>query len=433
MTILAGLLAEHAAISEDRIAALRSALGRGRLDTVYEKRLPGLYLAKLDLGMLDGAGWIDEGSQGLSGVVGEPLPGSVPADRQQQLRTLHGAFRAGRFDVLERCRGTFAALHLAPERGLLHLFTDRIGVRPLYVARGDGLLLFASALGVIERSGLIDLGVDLDAVAEASVFGVPLGTRTPYREVECLRECTHLTLSLSETRPSPRVRSYFRWDRCEQQELAPCCHAGHVLERFQQAIAVRRSTGGNGDTASRMECSFLSGGLDSRAIVAELRAQGATVHGYNFSFRRMLDAVLAEQTAEALGVTLHSGRLPLCRRDFDLSAILAAHLQHRPASVWSGDGGSVLAGHVYIDEPLVGVFRSQGLEAGARAFLHARGSAGQVARRLFGRAWWPLLEDLPLNAMCAELARFDCADPARALYLFLLGNDQRRHLAGHFE
>jgi asparagine synthase (glutamine-hydrolysing) len=108
-------------------------------------------------------------------------------------------------------------------------------------------------------------------------------------------------------------------------------------------------------------------------------------------------------------------------------------LSHEPAKrrIWGGDGGSVGIGHVYLSPPAVRLMREQGPEAAAREFLRYNTIA--LAQKAFRADYGNYVATLPLRTMTDELKRLDCRDPARALFVFLLENDQRRHLTAQWE
>jgi asparagine synthase (glutamine-hydrolysing) len=71
------------------------------------------------------------------------------------------------------------------------------------------------------------------------------------------------------------------------------------------------------------------------------------------------------------------------------------------------------------------------IAAGIRGFLDYNNM--KLSGKILTRHLSTWAEDLPFNSVSAELEQIHCYDPARALYVFLLENDQRRHLAHHPE
>src|SRR5439155_551720 len=250
------------------------------------------------------------------------------------------------------------AVHYPPDAGRLTLVTDKLGVRPLYYWIGEDHVIFATAMRVLEALAEVPKQMDLRAVTEAACFGFPLGDRTPYQGVRALRAAEVVQVSGAGVARS----QYWRWDdippaRRPQQELLQ-----EAYDRFTAAVACRR----RGD---RTTTAFLSGGLDSRCVVAALRAQGAEVHAFNFALPGTQDRILGAACAAALGARHHQGTM-------------------RPDA---------------------------------------------VLRKLLRPAVADAVADIPRRGIREELDDLRCADPGRSLHLFLLLNDQRRHLAGHFE
>jgi hypothetical protein len=187
--------------------------------------------------------------------------------------------------------------------------------------------------------------------------------------------------------------------------------------------------------------SFLSGGLDSRAIVATLRGLKIEVSAANFAPPESQDRHFAKLAAQTLGVRYRQLEVPL-------SAVISAYRQEqlriwveslegrdkpdRPGLIWSGDGGSVGLGHVYMDPGTVKVLEERGDEAAVDSFMrynHMSGAANVALADAFRqecRLWH-------VEGMLEELKAIGEVQDGRRLWLFLLLNDQRRHLAGHFE
>src|SRR5439155_596785 len=286
---------------------------------------------------------------------------------------------------------------------------------------------FATAMRVLEALAEVPKQMDLRAVTEAACFGFPLGDRTPYQGVRALRAAEVVQVSGAGVARS----QYWRWDdirsaRRPQQELLQ-----EAYDRFTAAVACRR----RGD---RTTTAFLSGGLDSRCVVAALRAQGAEVHAFNFALPGTQDRILGAACAAALGARHHQGTM---RPDVELrfSALLADALStpehclapppEHPRVVWSGEGGSVGVGYVYLTRGMVDQLRAGDPDGAIAAFLERQKAA--VLRKLLRPAVADAVAYIPRRGIREEIDDLRCADPGRSLHLCLPLNDQRRHLAGH--
>lgn len=433
MSLLAGVFSRVPGRAPDpgACAALLGALSRDPRDRPEVHRDARCLLAKVDTGAF-GAPGVARGPAGeVTLLAGEPLLDDGAAGRASDLARLHAALLAGdAHPALRRARGVFAAAQYDPARGVLRLVSDRLGVRPLHCWIGDEWVVFASQLRVLEAVPLVPRTLDVRAVSEMAAIGIALGRRTAYAGVERIGAGEVVEVDARAVRRS----AYGRWDELEPTGLTGEALARAVDARFRDAVAARLG----GDRTVR---AFLSGGMDSRAVTAVLRDRGAAVHTFNFSLPGMQDTALAEAFAREAG-TLH--RHFLLRWDvpgakyadtlakaWEASPLRRTHPPERPALAWSGDGGSVGMGHVYLSPEIARRMRAGDVEGAADAFLAAQGAG--LPRRVLAPGAASALLSVPREGVVAEVAALRPADPARAFHLFLMLNDQRRHLAGHFE
>ena len=178
-------------------------------------------------------------------------------------------------DAVDDFRGMFAfAFWEAPEQRL-HLVRDRLGLKPLYLAntaRGD--VLFASEVRAILASGLVDRRLDPDGLAIYLWNGFTVAPRTLVRGVRSLLPATRLVFDrtgnecANETYWHPPAPGTAPPDR----DTMPALRAA-----FDEAVAIRRA-------ADVPLGAFLSGGLDSSAIVATLARDDADLHAFSLGF-----------------------------------------------------------------------------------------------------------------------------------------------------
>ena len=169
--------------------------------------------------------------------------------------------------MLERLNGIFALAIWDDHRRELFLARDRLGVKPLYYAQHDGTLVFASEvkalLPAIPRPRL-----DETAVADFLTFLWVPDPNTMFAGVHVLEGGHCATFS----RDGLRVRQY--WD----MSYAP---DGRDEEAWTGAVrdsvrdSIRRQMVSDVPLGS-----FLSGGLDSSAIVAEMTAAAGRISTY---------------------------------------------------------------------------------------------------------------------------------------------------------
>ncbi len=172
---------------------------------------------------------------------------------------LHGYEEWGIDGLLERLRGMFAFGLYDPQRRLI-LARDRLGIKPLYysVREKTGLLIFASEVKALLRSGYLPHEYDLDGIAGFLLAGSVPAPMTTIKGVHCL--CPGHYLIWQDGRIT--IRKY--WDlNCDS------VHDPQNKERHAEELRTLLE-----DSVSRHLMSdvplgvFLSGGVDSAALVA---------------------------------------------------------------------------------------------------------------------------------------------------------------------
>ncbi|MEM7414159.1 MAG: asparagine synthase-related protein [Gemmatimonadota bacterium] len=326
--------------------------------------------------------------------------------------------------VLARANGQFAAAVLSHD--VVQLVSDPLGVRPLFYSIVDGQVAFSTSLQALKHL-LGPQPADPLGTWESLTFGFPLGDRSCWQAIRLVPMGTVLRISsggVEELRY--RELADEDWSAASTGELVE--EFGH---RFRRAVE-RRLPGDDGPSVA-----FLSGGMDSRAIVACLRGVGRDVVTLNVAPGGTLDAELGAMAGEALGADHRrfefddAARLSVWQRRSltELRADGSIADAPRPR-VWCGDGGSVLAGCVYLSEALIEIAEAGDWRETARSFMVATGH--QLPHRLVAgnrrRAAEEALFESVGDAMSAEASR----GGGEALYRFLLGADQRRHLHGYF-
>ncbi len=390
-----------------------------------------MYLVKWDSGAFKESAWRTDDDGSVCALAGDPLfiADQSRSDRQQQLALLAPASQDVPLVEFAKCRGSFALVHYAARNGELRLATDAIGLRSIYYTLHDGLLIFSTALRVLEAISEVDKSLSWHGMAEHCVFSFPLADRTPYDNIKVLRESE----ILSATASGIGLSQYLDWVVPVEPAEGPRSAAAQLHIEFQKAIALRAGK-------DERVYSFLSGGMDSRAIVATLVQSGRNVEALNFSADRTQDQSYARSFAAEIpdqcrlhclpgGIYPNFSFLALAAKiALEQKEVIAVD---RPQFIWSGDGGSVGLGHVYMDEHTLDVGDSLGIAAMVRSFMtfnHLSFPVGVLRNAARLR-----LQDDVFNCVQAELDRYPVSEIGRRLYLFLLFNDQRRHLFKHFE
>ena len=434
MSLLAGVVLRRpgAIVPSGLRRNLEQVISRRAEDKPSVVESPSAHLVKLDIGAYGvPAHHVDE--QGRCTIAtGDPAvwAGSdwYAADRQSDLAWLHGEIALGKdTEALRAAMGTFSLVFADPSQHRFVVATDKLGMRALYFWVGDEMVIFASALRVLEEIRAVKKEMDTRAVAEKAGIGYFMADRTPYQDIFCLLPSEALIIDGQEV----RRELYWKWEDVPQQDRLPAEQGAICYDRLSAAVRRRRGS----DTAV---LAFLSAGMDTRTVTSELVHQGAKLCTLNGAARGVLDFELARDWAGA--VDADHLALP--------NAITDPHYPHdlatawfekkprakwqvtRPNLVWAGVGGSVGAGHPFLtrglsaDRELVKSLRAGPLEKALDNFCRQEGMI--LPPRLFQPHFRSFAAETVVRAFVEELARYPFKDPARAFYMVIVLNETRR-------
>jgi asparagine synthase (glutamine-hydrolysing) len=210
---------------------------------------------------------------------------------------------------LEHLRGMFALAIYDRRRGRRRvlLARDRLGIKPLYYTRVDGLLLFASEVRALLASGAVSRRLSRAGLESYLLFGSVSGPETLIDGVRSLPPGHALSVPLDA--PMNGAAPWRYWT------LTPAPAAG---TRHRDANGIAAGPGGIAralrtllEDSVRLHLVsdvplgiFLSGGVDSTTIAAlasQVRA-GVTCYTVSFDEREFDESDVARRTARRLGV-----------------------------------------------------------------------------------------------------------------------------------
>jgi hypothetical protein len=422
MSLFAGIYArwEGAALDPAATGAMTKSISRrgDPIETFQDERF---FLAKFDFGAFDSPAFLI--GEHVAAATGEPFLNPGPgraSSRAEDLVGISNALVSTGLGALRGCQGSFSVCQYLPSRDSLLLATDRAGVRPVYYYCGPDFIFFSSNLRVLENVVAIPKRMDLRGVTEKAVFNYTLGSRTPYADIKTLLGGEVLECRAGEV----RLSRYFRWCDIHPTKLRRDQMLDVAHETFMQALECRSER-------DEVVTSFLSGGMDSRVVVAGLRALGKEVYTLTFESSGPKDPVIARLVAKSLG-THHTTELvdSQMRQPF-LKASAAGRIDYPPEQtprfpslVFSGDGGSVGLGCVYMDDHLVQLCR----DGSTDELLKYIGAYKGLPRRLFYDDVFEQIQEVVARGVQEEMSRGKTGDPAKDYYLYLMDNDQRKHL-----
>lgn len=168
---------------------------------------------------------------------------------------------------VERFRGMFAFALWDRKQQTLFIVRDRLGVKPLfYSVLPDDTLIFASELKALVAHPGFDKSIDPLAVEEYFAYGYIPEPRTIYRSAFKLEPGFTLTLKVGQGLPQPKQY----WD-IPFKPLGPITEQEaeqEIIRRLRESVKIRM-------VAEVPLGAFLSGGVDSSAVVAMMAEQSA--------------------------------------------------------------------------------------------------------------------------------------------------------------
>jgi hypothetical protein len=434
MTLIAGIFSRNdRPLTDSACASLRQTISRNPTDEVETFRDHRSYFAKVDIGAFREPGFFQDPNGALSLLAGEPLlrdrETSARANRLQDLTVIHEQCLENNSNILREADGTFCIVHYQPQTGTLSLIADKLGIRPLYFWMDDNLVVFASALRILEKLSFVPKKMDLRGVTEIVALGAPLVDRTPYAGIFFLKPAEIVQITNGGTSRS----RYWRWDEIKTESDSEPVRLATVYDRFQSAIK-RRNRNDSGTAA------YLSGGLDSRCIVATLCASGARVRTVNFARPGTQDYYFGNDFAEKIGSAHESFPREKGDRIPDYSSLMAKALggsnhgqwpAERSQLVWSGEGGSGVLGCVAVSESVVALMRAGKVDSAIEEYLQIEQK--NIPAKLFRPEILESLRDVIKQGIREELNELRAEDAGRNFYLLIMHNDHRRNLTRHFE
>nr|MBP9664292.1 hypothetical protein [Pyrinomonadaceae bacterium] len=372
------------------------------------------FFAKVDICAFDESGEYVSPDKSVSLAAGEPLlvsATSTIASRQADIRRIHESFAVENYSVLTEANSTYCAINYDANKRRLSLITGKLGIRPLYYWLNDDLVIFASALRVLEGIAEVPKRMNVRAVTEIAGLGYALADRTPYADIFVLKAGEMLQVEGREVTRS----IYWRWNEIGTATASEDELLDELYRRFENAVSRRLRS----DTST---IAYLSGGLDSRCVVASLCAKNAHVHTFNFARPDTQDQILGRLYAERANV-IHTETPKAAgdqRPDYStlMTSAWASSANHekcppeRPHLAWSGEGGSVDLGHVHLSRKIVSLMRDGDISGAIQEFIQTESI--HVSPKLLNADAFKELESVIPLGIREELDDARSADPARS-------------------
>ncbi len=283
----------------------------------------------------------------IRGLLSDAPAGASDAALVAELLARHGS------EIFERLDGAFGLAAIVDDT--LHVVRDPLGEKPLYFAPSiAGTLLFASEIKAFLAHPAFVVEADPSALSRLLVYSFIPGRRTAFRGVQELEPGCRLELRAGET--EPRVVRY--WELSERISDAS---EDELREQMRTLLfeAVKRRLPAEGPVTA-----FLSGGVDSSAVVAIMSELGrpplclscsfgygqpnellyATMVSVEHELEHQVFDVHPEQFLDELPRIMWALDDPLCDCITVPNYLLAREASRHSSVVFNGEGGDPLFG-----------------------------------------------------------------------------------------
>lgn len=302
-------------------------------------------------------------------------------------------------------RGLFSGLLIDEPTRTSVLFNDRLGIERLFVYEDDDSFLFASEAKAILAAAPRSRALDPQGFAELVACGSTLREASPFRGIRVLPAGTVLRFC---ERSAPKIQRYF--DRATWEEAEPLPEK-EFLPRLSEALGIVIAEYARSSSVAIS----LTGGLDSRIIMAYLDADSRLVPCYTFGsmYRDTYDVRIARRVAT------------VCRQPHHVlvlgSDFLRGVRQHVEKAVFVSDGYLGLSGaaELYLNKLArqVALVRMTGnyggeLLRGVRAFKASVPKGGFLTAETTARAYDAVETFSKLTSMPALSFTLFCQVPS---------------------
>jgi asparagine synthase (glutamine-hydrolysing) len=265
--------------------------------------------------------------------------------------------------ALERCNGMFSlALWDLRERALT-LARDRLGEKPLYYGRTGSVFLFGSELKALRAHHAFNAPIDRGSIALFLRYSYVPAPRSIYEGIHKLGPGEMLVLEGEHPDASPRIETYWSLAAAARRGMGTTFPEGGAHEMVDQLDTLLSDAVGLRMEADVPVGAFLSGGIDSSAVVALMQRQSSRpVRTFSIGFEEDVydEARFAREVARHLGTdhtelylpaTAALEHLPRIAEIYDepfgdpsqLPTMLVSAMAHEHVTVsLSGDGGDEL-------------------------------------------------------------------------------------------
>lgn len=177
--------------------------------------------------------------------------------------------------AVQRCNGMFAFALWDAERREIHLLRDRLGIKPLYYAWVGGAFLFASELKALRSFPGFSAEIDRSALSSFLHHNYVPAPASIYRAARKLPPASWLTVTADSVEFEPQPQTYWSFADVAESGRSSTFEGTDEegIERLEEVLTRAVSSRMRADVPLG---AFLSGGIDSTAVVALMQSQSTT-------------------------------------------------------------------------------------------------------------------------------------------------------------
>lgn len=202
------------------------------------------------------------------------------------------------FSFLRAIDGIFSAVILDKIKRKVYLITDRYGLKHLYWSKMNGRLAWASEVKAFLYLPWINPTVNIKSVNDFFSIGYILGDRTWLKDVYLIPSGTIITYDLDQI----RIEKSRYWWWSDIKLITGKINANEIADEIGHRLvsAVKKRCRTNEKVGLN-----LSGGLDSRAILAAMPEREDSIHAITFGKKGCEDIRIAAMAANLKGARHH--------------------------------------------------------------------------------------------------------------------------------
>ena len=201
-----------------------------------------------------------------------------------------------RNDFIFKLKGAFNIITWDRREKKLTVFNDRYGLRPIYYSQHNNELFLASEVKAILTCNDVSKNVDDSAIASLFFFGFVMGDKTYFESIKLLPPASLLVFKNNEI----SISNYWDFNFLDRNE-------GKTQDYYEQKLGnlILQAIERHVEDGTRITVP-LSGGLDSRTILASIPEEYHPINTITFGTKDMDDVQIAKRVSETLGTNHYS-------------------------------------------------------------------------------------------------------------------------------